>query len=130
MNAFWTSIGVVGLYTVVVASLVLSILAVLFAYRLSRITGFFSAWTLLIAGLILTSFEDFAYFGTVIFVSYNAVRSEVEAFTPGSFSFLTLILVCIPAMFFGAMYQLHGMFKAQQEKSGSSRRIENPPLTE
>ena len=130
MNAFWTSFGIAGLYSIVLASLALSILAVIYAYRLSRITGLFSAWTLLIAGLILTSFEDFAYFGTVIFVNFNSLRSEVDAFTVGSFSYLTLVLICIPALFFGAMYQLNGMFRAQQEKAQSSRRTENPPLVE
>jgi hypothetical protein len=130
LDAFWTLAGVIGIYTIVVLSLILSVLAVFYAYRLSRITGLFSAWTLLIAGLILTSFEDFAYFGTVIFVSYSKVESQAEAFTPGSFSFLTLILICIPALFFGAMFQLYAMFKSQQEKVKLSSREENPALVQ
>lgn len=122
MSGLITAVEVGGLYAIVVASLVLSILSVFYAYRLSRITGLFSAWTLLIAGLILTTFEDFAYFGIVIFANYDSVTNQVEAFTPGNFSFLTLILICIPAMFFGAMYQLYGMFKSQSEN-----RVENRP---
>jgi hypothetical protein len=130
MDAFWMSIGAVGVYAIVVLSFALSILAVFFALRLSRITGLFGAWTLLIWGLALTGFEDFASFGSVIFLSYNKVQSIVATFTLASFLFEALILIAPPAFFFGAMYKLHGMFKSQKEKSNVRIRYENPPLAE
>jgi hypothetical protein len=130
MDITWISLGLAGLYIIVFCSLTLSLAAVFYAFRLSRITGLFSAWTLLIAGLILTCFTYFAYFGSVIFEQYYEVRATVEGFTPGSFSLLVLILVCTPALFFGAMYQLHGMFKTQKESASESSQVENPPLAQ
>jgi hypothetical protein len=130
MDAFWTFIGTIGVYAIVSLSFALSILAVFFAFRLSRITGLFGAWTLLIWGLALTGFEDFASFGSVIFLSYNKVQNTVATFTLASFLFEALILIAPPAFFFGAMYKLHGMFKSQKEKTNVEIRYENPPLTE
>jgi hypothetical protein len=101
------------LYTIVAISFVMSILAVTFAYLLSRMTGLFRAWALLIGALVLSAFEDFAYFGSVVFVGYGRVESIVEGYSWGSFLFAGLILVAIPAMFFGSMYKLHSLFKAK-----------------
>ena len=123
----WVPLAAVGLYAIVILSFVLSLLSVIFAYRLSRITGLFSAWALLIGGLALTAFEDFAYFGSVIFVSYSKVLTTLETFTPGTVLIAVLVLVAIPALFFGAMYKLHGLFKAQNKNSvgaKSSRELE------
>src|SRR5487761_1409752 len=130
MDAFWVSIGAVGVYTIVLVSFSLSILAVFFAFRLSRITGLFGAWTLLIWGLSLMGFEDFASFGSVIFLSYNRVENVVATFSLASFLFEALILIAPPAFFFGAMYKLHGMFKSQKEKQAVPIRFEKPPLAE
>jgi hypothetical protein len=112
----WVPLEAVALYAIVALSFALSLLAVIFAYKLSRITGLFSAWALLIGGLALTAFEDFAYFGSVIFVSYSKVLVTVEAFTFGTFLIAALVLVAIPALFFGAMYKLHSLFAAQRKK--------------
>lgn len=109
----------VMLYLIVVASFVLSVMAVVFAYRLSRITGLFSAWTMLIAGLGLTAFEDFAFFGSVIFVSYDKVEAIVQGYTWGSFLFALLILVAIPALFFLSMFRMHSTFRAHRNKDGT-----------
>ncbi len=130
MDAQWVTIGVAALYAIVVLSFACSILAVLFAYRLSRITGLFGAWLLMIAALALTAFEDFAYFGSVVLVSYSKVQGTVETFTPGSFLFAALILVAIPGLFFGAMYKLHGMFKSQKEKPAVPLGTENTPFAQ
>lgn len=113
----WVTFEVALLYTIVVASLAVSLLAVTFAFRLSRVTGLFGAWALLIAGLGLTAFEDFAYFGSVIFVSYGRVETIVEGYSWGTFLFAGLILLAIPALFFSAMYKLHSIFKAQTQKT-------------
>jgi hypothetical protein len=110
----------------VVFSFVLSLLAVVFAYRLSRITGLFRAWAFLIGGLALTTFEDFAYFGSVIFVSYSKVLSTVETFTFGTFLFAAVILVGIPGLFFASMYKLHGLFKAQRNSSDGKKIAPKP----
>ncbi|MGH9921039.1 MAG: hypothetical protein ACRD6W_19495 [Nitrososphaerales archaeon] len=112
----WVTLEVALLYAIVVASFALSLLAVAFAYRLSRITGLFGAWSLLIAGLGLTAFEDFAYFGSVIFVSYGKVETIVEGYTWGTFIFAGLILLAIPILFFGSMYKLHSIFRARAGK--------------
>jgi hypothetical protein len=126
MDATW----IVGVYAIVLLSFALSILAVFFAFRLSRITGLFGAWTLLIWGLALTGFEDFASFGSVIFLSYSKVQNVVANLSLASFLFEALILIAPPAFFFGAMYKLHGMFKAQKENQASGTRLENAPLVE
>jgi hypothetical protein len=123
MDASW----VIGLYAMVIASFALSILAVFYAFRLSRITGLFGAWTLLIWGLALTGFEDFASFGSVIFLSYNRIEVMVASLSLASFFFEALILIAPPAFFFGAMYKLHGMFKSQKERQIERTRIEVPP---
>ena len=102
------------LYAMVVVSLALSVLAVVFAFRLSRITGLFGAWSLLIVGLALTAFEDLAYFSSVVFVTYSKVITLVQSYTWGSFLFAGLILLAIPAAFFGSMYKLHHIFRAQK----------------
>jgi hypothetical protein len=115
----------------VITSFALSILAVFYAFRLSRITGLFGAWTLLIWGLALTGFEDFASFGSVIFLSYSRVENMVSNLSLGSFLFEALILIAPPAFFFGAMYKLHGMFKAQREQQAArATRLEEAPLVE
>ncbi len=129
MDPFWLSVEAYGVYAIVIVSFSLSILAVLFAFRLSRITGLFGAWTLLIWGLALNGFEDFASFGSVIFVSYTKVQDTVATFTMGGYLFEALILIAPPAFFFGAMYKLHGMFKSQKERIARVR-VENPPLVE
>jgi hypothetical protein len=116
--AAWVPVEVAALYTIVVVSFALSILAVAFAYRLSRTTGLFGAWALLIAGLALTAFEDFAYFGSVVFVSYSKVEVLVEGYSWGTFLFAGLILIAIPALFFASMFRLHSIFKAQKAKPG------------
>lgn len=116
----WVTFEVALLYAIVAASFVLSLLAVAFAYRVSRITGLFGAWALLIGGLVLTAFEDFAYFGSVIFVSYTKVETIVEGYSWGTFIFAGLILLAIPALFFCSMYKLHSVFKAQKSRSAQT----------
>jgi hypothetical protein len=111
------------LYGIVVASFAFSIMAVVFAYRLSRITGLFSAWVMLIIGLGLTAFEDFAYFGSVIFVGYSKVETLVQGYTLGTFIFAGLILLAIPALFFASMFKMHAIFRAQKMQAQS-----RPPL--
>ena len=111
-----------GLYVIVIVSFVFSLLAVIYACRLSRVTGLFGAWALLIGGLVITAFEDFAYFGSVIFVSYSKVETTVESFNIGTMLFAILILLGIPAMFFFSMYKLHGLFKNLHKKSGDTAR--------
>jgi hypothetical protein len=118
----WVTVGVFGLYAIVILSFALSLLAVIFAYRLSRITGLFSAWALLIGGLALTAFEDFAYFGSVIFVSYSQVEKNVEGFTFGTVLIALIVLVGIPGLFFSAMYKLNGLFKAMNKNSLSEKK--------
>jgi hypothetical protein len=120
MDAF-VSLGIVALYLIVVSSFALSVLAVIFAYRLSRVTGLFGAWALLIGGLAITAFEDFAYFGSVIFVGYSKVQATVETFSIGTFIFAALILLGIPALFFTSMYKLHGLFRATKDKSAGTK---------
>jgi hypothetical protein len=116
-------VEVAALYTIVVVSLALSVLAVFFAYRLSRTTGLFGAWTLLIAGLALTAFEDFAYFGSVVFVSYSKVEVLVEGYTAGSWLFAGLILIAIPALFFASMFRLHSIFTAQKAEAAEAQPV-------
>ena len=113
----WVTLEVALLYTIVAVSFAVSLLAVVFAYRLSRVTGLFGAWALLIAGLGLTAFEDFAYFGSVIFVGYSRVETIVQGYSWGTFLFAGLILIAIPALFFSSMFKLHTIFKAQKNKS-------------
>lgn len=112
----WVSVEALLLYIIVFISLFLSLMAVVYAYRLSRITGLFSAWILLIAALALTALEDIAFFGSVVFVSYSKLETQVQTYTWGSFLFEFLILVCIPLLFFSSMYRLHHIFRLQ--KSG------------
>ena len=88
-----------------------------FAYRLSRTTGSLPLRALLIAGLALTAFEDHAYFGSVVFVSYSRVETLVQGYAWGMFLFAGLILLAIPALFFGSMFKLHAIFKAQKDES-------------
>lgn len=108
------------LYGMVVISLGLSVLAVAFAFRLSRITGLFGAWSLLIVGLGLTVFEDLAYFSSVVFVSHSELIKLVQTYSAGSFFFAGLILLAIPAAFFGSMYKLHHIFRAQRLSSAAA----------
>jgi hypothetical protein len=117
----WLALEVASIYAIVVVSLFLSLLAIAFAYRLSRITGLFSAWVLLIAGLALTSFEDFAFFSSVIFVGYGKVQALVETYTWGSFLFILLILIGIPLLFALSMYKLHALFRAQRKSDDGGR---------
>lgn len=114
------ALEVAALYSIVIVSFALSILSVLFAYRLSRITGLFSAWTLLIAGLALTAFEDFAFFGSVIFVGYGKVQTIVEGYTWSSFFFALLILVGIPTLFFLSMFTMHSTFRAHKTRDADT----------
>jgi hypothetical protein len=109
----WVGFEAALLYTIVIISFVMSLLAVVFAYMLSRMTGLFRAWILLIGALVLTAFEDFAYLGSVVFAGYGKVESIAGAYTWGSFLFSGLILVGIPAMFFGSMYKLHSLFRGR-----------------
>jgi hypothetical protein len=124
MEALVVSILALGLYAIVILSIALSLLAVIFAYRLSKITGLFGAWTMLIAALALTAIEDFFFSGSVIFSGYSKVQNLVEKGTADTFVFTGLFLLAIPALYFGAMYLLYGMFKSQ-----SSKQAKPTPLT-
>jgi hypothetical protein len=46
-------------------------------------------------------------------VGYGKVESIVGTYSWGSFIFAGLILVAIPAMFFGSMYKPHSLFKGR-----------------
>jgi hypothetical protein len=122
----WVPIVAAGLYAIVITSFAFSILAVVYAYRLSRITGLFSAWLLLIGGLAITAFEDFAYFGAVVFAGYSKVLIAAEAATFGSILIALLFLVAIPSLFFGAMYKLHVLFKDQRKPADEARTPQKP----
>lgn len=119
--ASWVPLEALGLYALVISSFVFSVLAVLFAYRLSRVTGLFGAWALLIAGLILTAFEDFAFFGSVVFVSFSKVEANVANYSISTALFAMLILMGIPALFFTSMYKLNGLFRSMQGKAPEKR---------
>jgi hypothetical protein len=127
----WVPAAAVGLYALVVVSFLLSIMAVLFAYRLSRTTGLFGAWALLIAGLALTSFEDFAFFGSIVFVSFSRVEATVEGYTVGTVLFAVIILFGIPALFFSSMYKLNALFRAlnaNNSRDGQRKTEQQPEL--
>jgi hypothetical protein len=112
----WVPLAAIGLYALVVFSFALSLMAVLFAYRLSRVTGRFGAWSLLIAGLALTAFEDFLFFGSIVFVSFHQVETTVETYTLGSVLIAVIVLAAIPALFFSSMYKLNQLFRGMNSK--------------
>jgi hypothetical protein len=67
--------------------------------------------------LALTSLEESLSFGITLLSGYGKAQITAESITFGLLVFDAVVLVAIPASFFGAMYKLHGLFKVQTSRS-------------
>lgn len=98
-------------------SLILNIVAAAYCYRITRITGGFRAWWLLIAFTILfavTSFTSAAY--TVLSTQLSGTTSSVTELSSTAL-FDAVLDFLMSVLLFGAMFELHRTFKRQQKTS-------------
>ncbi len=107
--------GAIGIYALVVFSAVFSIGTVYFAYRLSRITGRFGAWTLMITALILVMVENLFFSGSVVLAGPAALENSVSSLAIVTMPLEVVIVLGIPLLFFAAMYKLYRIISSSQK---------------
>jgi hypothetical protein len=119
-------------YAYVIAYVALDVGAVYYALKLSKITGLFRGWLLMIAALILISIS-----GLISLVEYVLVFpvTQLEAIVSqlGIISFLASSGIGISAtiLMFLSMFELFRTFKKLNEKKDKARMMQMPsPLGE
>jgi hypothetical protein len=102
------------------ASFVLNILAAIYCYRITRITGGFSAWWMVIIFTFLFAVRSFTS------TEYGLLFSQVTGVTAtsglGSTALFNVALdLVMSVLLFGAMFDLHRIFKRQQKPTESAK---------
>jgi hypothetical protein len=110
-------------YVEIFIELALSAGAVAYAYRLSKLTGRFGAWTLIIVGLVLLTFQNVNSLWTILTLPQNQLASLVQQFNAYSLAISAAFSIGVPGVFFFAMMKLYQSFAAQKPKERNQKRI-------
>ena len=106
-------------YSGTVSSLIVA--ASFYCYRLTRITGAFRAWTLMIAALAVLAFGVLASFVRLVaFESPAQVERTVQQAGAMGFAFQGAYGLTLSALLFLAMFELYGMFRRTQKTKAPS----------
>jgi hypothetical protein len=95
------------------AGLIISIAAAVYCYRITRITGGFRAWWLIIVFTILFAITNFLSTQYGILLSPSAQESSAAQLS-GVALFDVVVELLMSILLFGAMFELHGTFKRQR----------------
>jgi hypothetical protein len=86
--------------------------AVVYGYRVTRITGTFRGWLLLIGAIALAAASSvFTYFQILFFDSFAQVTAIVEASTPLDFLLSSFYEIALGLMLFFGMFELFRVFR-------------------
>jgi hypothetical protein len=113
------SLEVTYVYAYTLLELLLDIGAVYFAYRLTRITGAFRGWVLMIAAVVLITFQSTSSILTLaLFFPESQLESLIQSIGTGTFIVSSLIGMLVSITLFLAMFELFRTFnrvKATQQ---------------
>jgi hypothetical protein len=85
--------------------------AAVYGYRVTRITGTFRGWLLLIGAIALAAASSvFTYFQILFFESFAQVTAIVEASTPLNFLLGSFYEIALALMLFFGMFELFRIF--------------------
>ena len=86
--------------------------AAIYAYRLTKLTGAFGAWILLITSLIILASHSVSSLVTsATQVPFGQLVSSTDSVSPASFLLSNGSDLLLSALLFSAMYLLHGRFR-------------------
>lgn len=103
------------IYAYTFLELALDVLAVIYAYRLTKITGAFRGWLLMILAVVLITLQGSSSIVTLI-VFFPEAQLESLISSVGTVALVqgAIIGVAISASLFGAMFELYRTFKKLQ----------------
>jgi hypothetical protein len=111
-------IGVIYGYTFL--ELALDVLAVVYAYRLTKITGTFRGWLLMILAVVLITVQGSASIvSLILFFPESQLESLIASVGTGALIQGAIIGVALSASLFGAMFELYRTFKKLQTESAN-----------
>jgi hypothetical protein len=116
------------MYTYIIAYLALDVAAVYYAIKLSKITGLFRGWLLMIAALILISVSGLISLVEYVFV-FPASQLEALVSQLGIITFFASsgIGMSVTILLFLSMFELFRTFKKLNEKQEKAR-LKQAPL--
>ena len=105
------------IYAYTLLELALDIAAVIYAYRLTKITGAFRGWILMILAVVLITLQGTS---SILTLAFFFPESQLESLI-NSVGFAALaqgavIGVAVSLSLFGAMFELYRTFKRVQSK--------------
>lgn len=113
------TVAIIYAYTLV--ELALDVAAVVYAYRLTKITGAFRGWILMILAVVLITIQGSSSIVTLIlFFPEAQLESLISSVGTGALIQGAIIGVAISASLFGAMFELYRTFKRLQTKPSPS----------
>ena len=110
-----SDIYVLSAYIILAVDMVLSLGAVYFAYRLTRITGLFRAWALMIVAVAIVAYDVIASFFGFLMLSVTTVttlEAALEALGPLKYTADVAPGTLLCMVLFACMYEMHGIMRA------------------
>lgn len=106
-------VGIIYAYTLL--ELALDVLAVIYAYRLTKITGAFRGWLLMILAVVLITVQGTSSIVTLIlFFPEAQLESLISSIGTAALIQGAIIGVALSASLFGAMFELYRTFRRLQ----------------
>jgi hypothetical protein len=108
-----------GIWTVAVLQLGLEAGIVLYAYRLTRLTGSFRAWTMIILAFILTTASSL--FGVfLLIIDPDLISGLIQSISTPTLVFSYAISIATSLLFFFGIFDLVRRFKLTAKKPPSA----------
>lgn len=102
---------ITGLYLVVALQLIGQAGAVYFAYRLTRLTGSFRAWTLIIAAFVLTTGSSVLGLILLLAIDPNQIASLIQSIGLGTTILSDTVNIAAAFLLFLGMFDLVRRFQ-------------------
>ncbi len=107
------------LYFATVVQLILQAGVVWYAYRVTKITGSFRAWTLIIAAFVLLTIRNVVSLILTFLLNPNEVASLIESIGVGTTIASQIINVTAGVILFLGMFSLVKRFESQSKSTGT-----------
>jgi hypothetical protein len=108
-----------GIWIIAVLQVALEAGIVLYAYRLTRLTGSFRAWTLIIVAFVLTTVSSLSGLFVLVF-SPSLITSLVQSISLSTLVFSYGISIATSVLFFFGIFDLVRRFKLAAKKPPSA----------
>jgi hypothetical protein len=111
--------SVLIIYAYTILELALDIGAVIYAYRLTKITGAFRGWLLMILAVVLITFQSSSSILTLaFFFPESQLESLINSVGIAALAEGAVVGIAVSLSLFGAMFELFKTFKrVQSEKT-------------